>query len=75
MESKEAGKKRKAADKTHENKVEDQSDVGSCSPATNEGLRVTKKNPLNSRTSALREVLGVEDVTGGSDTTNSGSRS
>ena len=37
-------------------------------------LRLKRKNPHNSKTS-LREVLGVKDATGGSETTNGGSRS
>ena len=58
------------AAKTHDREVENQSDVGSCSPATNEGLRLTKKNPHNSKTPVSREVLSVEGTTAGSDTTN-----
>ena len=38
LESKDDGKKRKVAAKTHEREVEDQSDVGGCSPAVNKGV-------------------------------------
>ena len=61
-------KKRKTAAKTHEEEVDDQSDVGSCTSATNGGLQLKKKNPHNSTTS-LKEVLGVKDATASLETT------
>lgn len=74
MQSKEARKKSKAAAKTHERKVKGQFDVGSCFTATNESSWLTKKNPQNCKTSASREVLGVENTTASLGTTNGDSR-
>ena len=59
MESKETGKKSKAADKTHENEVVDQSDIGSCSPDINKGLQVTKKNPHMSKNICFKGIRSV----------------